>query len=492
MESIGSFDGPDPNPRPLVDTDAADGSNAHAVAFTGASGRESPHSLFEDLPVSPFPWHTNDLPAAEPHESDEELEALPEIPRFHPFDQLLDEEPDTYRMGAQPIIDDHPMDDYQEVNDDVIELDGDYFDENLGLPEADNHPPTNEQPIFQYPVDEEPDDDPDGEPNPEDNTGAQYTAFQEPALIRNIYIDIFIQKYLFRATKEGGYSVGACYLAINNLPRHMRFLRENIALCMIMPGPNEPNDYALDQMLDPLLEELLQLQQGVRMTIREGDPPVYREEVVHATITQHIADLIARIKIGGGAGVKSEKNFCLYCHTRLSALSVPDGYRRQGFVYRDPDEDLAHAYQWKYAQSQEERKNLFEQTAVNIIDKRSITPAEAQFAQQLLESLCIDYVSNSIQLPPNFHYLMHLEEWIFKTGSVYNTHVWGMERANGIVSRIKHNGKGKGVLEGTLMRGWWSHVTLQNLIKTMRALPDRTPADESLIVRPTRRSQGWK
>ncbi|CAE6414219.1 unnamed protein product [Rhizoctonia solani] len=234
-------------------------------------------------------------------------------------------------------------------------------------------------------------------------------------------------------------------------------------------------------MLDPLLEELLQLQQGVRMTIREGDPPVYREEVVHATITQHIADLIARIKIGGGAGVKSEKNFCLYCHTRLSALSVPDGYRRQGFVYRDPDEDLAHAYQWKYAQSQEERKNLFEQTAVNIIDKRSITPAEAQFAQQLLESLCIDYVSNSIQLPPNFHYLMHLEEWIFKTGSVYNTHVWGMERANGIVSRIKHNGKGKGVLEGTLMRGWWSHVTLQNLIKTMRALPDRTPADESLI-----------
>ncbi|CAE6446456.1 unnamed protein product [Rhizoctonia solani] len=76
---------------------------------------------------------------------------------------------------------------------------------------------------------------------------------------------------------------------------------------------------------------------------------------------------------------------------------------------------------------------------------------------------------------------MHLEEWIFKTGSVYNTHVWGMERANGIISRIKHNGKGKGVLEGTLMRGWWSHVTLQNLIQTMRALPDRTPADESII-----------
>ena len=43
----------------------------------------------------------------------------------------------------------------------------------------------------------------------------------------------------------------------------MRFLRENISLCLVMPGPNEPDSYALDQMLGPLIEELLQLKQGV-------------------------------------------------------------------------------------------------------------------------------------------------------------------------------------------------------------------------------------
>lgn len=102
--------------------------------------------------------------------------------------------------------------------------------------------------------------------------------------------------------------------------------------------------------------------------------------------------------------------------------------------------------------------------ATNIIDKRSITPTEIQFAQNLLESLCIDYTANNVQLAPNFHYMMHLEESMLKSGSVYNTHVWGMERANGIVSRINHNGKSKGILEGTLMRGWWSHTTLQNLV----------------------------
>jgi hypothetical protein len=102
--------------------------------------------------------------------------------------------------------------------------------------------------------------------------------------------------------------------------------------------------------------------------------------------------------------------------------------------------------------------------ATNIIEKRSVAPAVIGFAQNLLESLCVDYARNNVQLAPNFHYMMHLEETMLKSGSVYNTHVWGMERANGIVARINHNGRSKGILEGTLMRGWWSHSTLQNLV----------------------------
>lgn len=69
---------------------------------------------------------------------------------------------------------------------------------------------------------------------------------------------------------------------------------------------------------------------GIVMTVRQGDPPVFVEQLVHAELTQHIADLIARIKMGGGAGVRSELNFCLYCRTRLSSLSVPAGFIRRG------------------------------------------------------------------------------------------------------------------------------------------------------------------
>ncbi|KAG8703013.1 hypothetical protein FRC09_004399 [Ceratobasidium sp. 395] len=372
----------------------------------------------------------------------------------------------------------------------------------------------------------------------------------------------------FQVTKEGNYSVGGCYLVINNLPRHMRFLRENISLTIVMPGPKEPSSYALDQMLEPLIDELLKLKQGksvleigVRIRVRRGDPPVYVEELVHGELSQQIADLIARIKMGGGAGIKSELNFCLYCHSRLSSLSVVAGYMRGDFRPRDTQEDLNNAYRWRTIPDHDARKDFFNATgnrftqlhrlpgwhtsasspldtmhllylggmnwivkqvlvgpgmlarrhehgldpqdifnncldnmwmpknfqrlppkaSTSILDKRTITPADIVFSSELLETLCKDYVTHNVQLPPNFHYMMHLEEFLLKTASVYNTHVWGMERANGIVSRIKHNGKSKGVLEGTLMRGWWSHTTLQNLIKHLQALPNQTPADESVI-----------
>lgn len=115
------------------------------------------------------------------------------------------------------------------------------------------------------------------------------------------------------------------------------------------------------------------------MIVRRGDPPVYEEEVVHGELTQQIADLIARIKMGGGAGVKSELNFCLYCHSRLSSISVPFGFQRErmyfsivsivtkiylstGFAFRDPQSERNNAYRWKDLPSPEERRALFNAT----------------------------------------------------------------------------------------------------------------------------------
>jgi hypothetical protein len=64
-------------------------------------------------------------------------------------------------------------------------------------------------------------------------------------------------------------------MIINNLPRHLRFLRENMALVLIFPGPHEPNDYMLDQIMEPLIDELLMLQKGEYFAYMLVDLPMH-------------------------------------------------------------------------------------------------------------------------------------------------------------------------------------------------------------------------
>ena len=60
------------------------------------------------------------------------------------------------------------------------------------------------------------------------------------------------------------YSLGAIYLAILNLPRDIRYRRENILLVGIIPGPNEPKKH-VNSFTRPLTMELQRLWHGVMM-----------------------------------------------------------------------------------------------------------------------------------------------------------------------------------------------------------------------------------
>ena len=51
------------------------------------------------------------------------------------------------------------------------------------------------------------------------------------------------------------YSVGAIYLAIQNLPHSERFKEENIILVDVIPGPSEPK-LSINSYLSPLIEDL--------------------------------------------------------------------------------------------------------------------------------------------------------------------------------------------------------------------------------------------
>lgn len=70
----------------------------------------------------------------------------------------------------------------------------------------------------------------------------------------------------FQPFKHVQYSVGVIYLTIMNLPRHLRFKRENMITVGIIPGPHEPSEN-INSFLEPLVNELTLLWQGKELPI---------------------------------------------------------------------------------------------------------------------------------------------------------------------------------------------------------------------------------
>ena len=75
----------------------------------------------------------------------------------------------------------------------------------------------------------------------------------------------------FQPFKHRVYSIGVMYLAIMNLPRSVRFKRENIIIVGLIPGPSEPSKN-INTYLTPLVADLLTVWEGATFsTYDNGD-----------------------------------------------------------------------------------------------------------------------------------------------------------------------------------------------------------------------------
>lgn len=76
--------------------------------------------------------------------------------------------------------------------------------------------------------------------------------------------------------KHTQHSVGVIYIVILNLPRVVRFKRENVILFGVIPGPNEPS-HTINSYLSPLVADLKQLWKGIKFKLPGGsDTAVFR------------------------------------------------------------------------------------------------------------------------------------------------------------------------------------------------------------------------
>ena len=74
----------------------------------------------------------------------------------------------------------------------------------------------------------------------------------------------------FQPYKHVSYSVGAIYCTIMNLPLSVRYKQENVMLLGLIPGPSEPeND--INTYMEPIVNELLQLWDGIEFTFASGN-----------------------------------------------------------------------------------------------------------------------------------------------------------------------------------------------------------------------------
>ena len=155
----------------------------------------------------------------------------------------------------------------------------------------------------------------------------------------------------FKPFKRTQYKVGAIYLVVLNFPRLERFLRENLILVGIIPGPGEPN-YVMNTYLAPT--DLQDLWKGVEMKLPTGN------KLVRAALLCTGCDIPANKKLCGFRGFGSARG----CN-RCFKLFEGSGFHKS---YADFDRNL-----WPKRTNLDHRQNAEEiKSATTLSEKESL------------------------------------------------------------------------------------------------------------------------
>lgn len=109
----------------------------------------------------------------------------------------------------------------------------------------------------------------------------------------------------FQPYERTQYSCGAVYLCILNLPRHLRYKKEYMILVSLLPGSKEKIQN-LNELLQPLIEELLMLYDGCLLDVEGHDAGL----LVYGILLCISCDLPATRKV---IGMKSANHCCSKC-----------------------------------------------------------------------------------------------------------------------------------------------------------------------------------
>lgn len=178
-------------------------------------------------------------------------------------------------------------------------------------------------------------------------------------LFCDIYDGSVWQEFITVNGKHTIYSVGAIYVTILNLPRHMRYKVVNTILVGIVPGPREPSLH-INSFLSPLVLELLQLWEGIQCTQLMDSHGSAQPVTLRAALLSVVCDIPGLAKVAGYLG-HSARLGCTKCLKPFPTAHFgekPDfsGFNRDQWPKRDTPTHRHLANQYKTLPNRSQQK----------------------------------------------------------------------------------------------------------------------------------------
>ncbi|GET54361.1 hypothetical protein GLOIN_2v1775288 [Rhizophagus irregularis DAOM 181602=DAOM 197198] len=284
------------------------------------------------------------------------------------------------------------------------------------------------------------------------------------------------------------YSIGVIYAAICNLPRDIRFRRENLLTLGILPGPKEVSLHKVNHYLAPIVNELETLWAG--LTLNRTYECENGKRVRGALILVS-CDIPATRKICGHVSA------LVSCHRCEKKANYENGQHNfagmddVGYSARDSNEHRQNALGWRRCNSDAARKRFIYYSRSNAllisghcevdnVDRRILNHFVrvcSILVNRILESNLVDEAHRSLieivklienhhgrdKITPNLHLSLHLRDCSSDYGPLYAFWCFSFERMNGILGSLPNSNR---KIESELMRRLMFDKQIENIISS--------------------------
>ena len=198
-------------------------------------------------------------------------------------------------------------------------------------------------------------------PSSVDNSAEQQQFFTPNTA--DSHLGIMINLDWFQPFDSASYSTGAIYGMICNLPREVRFKKENMLILALLPGPDEVKLHKINHYLAPIVGELLEFWSGFDLPPSENHP---EGKKIRLAVICCANDIPAARKLCGHISALAG---CHRCYKRANIVGRKLNYggfddMSEWFQDRDLEEHRTNAEVWRHCKSKDKRRNHVSTTLV--------------------------------------------------------------------------------------------------------------------------------